>query len=118
QAAFRKVRRLLNILEARKGRGLVGPVEFAGIDASDRNAHLPERLAEGSRQRLAVVVEIALRGNVVQMEGVSVGLIGERGAVADNDDEAATAQSRCQRLIVNRCRRLSECGRGCNKAAR
>jgi hypothetical protein len=52
------------------------------------------------------------------MVKVSIGLIRERGAVADNDDEVAAAQNRRQRLIVYGGRRSSECGKGCKSAAR
>jgi len=52
--------------ETGKYRGLVRTVELARIDVADRNAYLPERFAESLRQRLAVIVEIALCGNVTR----------------------------------------------------
>ena len=75
--------------EAGKRRGLVGAIEVAGMDLADGNVTLAQRLAKGLRQRLAAVVEIALRGYVLRMARVGVRLIGKRRAVPRDDDVAA-----------------------------
>jgi hypothetical protein len=44
------------------------------------------------REHLALVIEIPLRGNVVEIERASAGLIGEGGAMADDDHETPGPQ--------------------------
>src|SRR5499433_4578513 len=79
EAALREVRRLLDVLEAGKDSGLVGPIVLAGIDLADRDPEPTQGLAELPRQRVALVVEIALSRDVLEIERVGVGLVGKRG---------------------------------------
>ena len=58
-----------------KNSRLVSAVIFAGIDLSDGNAGLTKPITEGLRQRLALVVQIALGGDVVEVKRIGIGLI-------------------------------------------
>ena len=40
-------------------------------------------------QRLALVVQIALGGDIVEIEWIGIRLVGKRGAVAKNNDQPA-----------------------------
>jgi hypothetical protein len=68
EAAFSRIQSLLDIREIGEGRSLIGAIKLA------------ERRAEGPCERLAAVVEIALRGSVVEIERVGIRLIGKRRA--------------------------------------
>src|SRR5262249_48324712 len=90
----------------------------AGIDLADRHAALAQRLAEGFRKRLAVVIKIALGGDVLGVERIGVGLVGEGRPVPHDDDMAAGPQSGGKRFVVGgRLRVRNERERG-EKAAR
>ena len=73
-------------------------VEQACIDLADRRADLAQGVAEGFRQCPALLVEVALGRDIVRMERIRVGLVGECGAMAHEDDEPAGAQ--CVRETV------------------
>jgi len=118
EATFGQIRGLLDVRETGNRRGFVGAVEFAGVDLADRNAGLAQRLAEGPCERLAVVIEIALRGNVLEIERVGVGLIGECRAVANEDHKSTIPQGSCKRLVVPRRLSPGACRKHCEKAAR
>ena len=81
EATFGEVSRLFDILKTGKHGGLVAAVIFAGIDLADRHADLT--------QRIALVVQIALGGDIVEIEWIGIRLVGKRGAVAKNNDQPA-----------------------------
>src|SRR5207248_10065763 len=78
---------------------------FAEKDNADGYMGLTKGIAKCLCQRLAIVVEIALSRNVVEVERIGVGVIGESGAVSDHDDKIARAQSLRDLPIVGVCRR-------------
>ena len=66
QSALGQVRRFLNLRETGNDRRLVSPVILAGINPADGHPGLTKSVTKGLRQSLALVVKIALRGNVVE----------------------------------------------------
>ena len=77
ETALGNVCGLFDILEARDDRGLVCSVVLAGIDLADRNPRLMHGVAESLCQGLALVVEISLSRDLVEVEWISVRLIRE-----------------------------------------
>lgn len=61
-----------------------------------------QRIAELLCEHLALFVQIPLGGDIVEIERVSVCLIGKRGAVAQNNDKAAGPQRLRDLLIARR----------------
>jgi hypothetical protein len=59
------------------------------VSLPDRNADLAQRIAELLSEHLALVVQIPLGGDIVEIEGISIRLIGKRGAVTENNDQPA-----------------------------
>src|SRR6516164_2750698 len=100
EAALGEVSRLLDVFEASQYRCLVSPVVFAGIDLADGNAGETKTSPKCLRERLAVVVEIALGGDVVKIKRIGIGLIGEGGAVADDDNKPSAAQRRRKIVLL------------------
>ena len=72
EATFGEIRRLFDILKTCKHGGLVAAVIFAGIDLADRHADLTQRIAKLLCQRLALVVQIALGGDIVEIEWIGI----------------------------------------------
>src|SRR5215470_3378491 len=75
ETALSKICGLLDILEARDDRSLVGSVILAGKDLADRNPGPKERVAESLCQCFAVVIQISLGRDVVEIERIGVRLI-------------------------------------------
>ena len=50
----------------------------------------------------AFVVQIALSRDVVEVDRLGINLVGESGAVPQDDDEAASAQGLCEIFVVRR----------------
>src|SRR6267142_5483051 len=75
ETAFSDVRRRHNFAEAQQCAGVDRPLEHAGLNLRDGNLELVHRLANRFCKRAAVVVELALLGDVLRIEGVGVGLI-------------------------------------------
>src|SRR5262245_32204828 len=61
------------------------------MNLADGNLELAHRLPDRPRERAALVVELALLGDVVEIERVGVGLIAVRRAVAEDNHVAALA---------------------------
>src|SRR6516165_4770374 len=70
-------------------RGLIGTVILARVDRTDRNASLTQSSPKLLGKHLALIIEVSLGRDVVEIERISVGLIREGSAVADNDHETA-----------------------------
>jgi hypothetical protein len=83
---------LLDDLESGKHCRLIGAIEIAGKNFTNRDADLPDCFAERFRQILALLVEIALFGDIVEIDGDAIGLIRERRAVPDNNDISTGTQ--------------------------
>src|SRR5262245_31871379 len=83
---------LLDILEPGEDCRLKGSMEIAGVDVTDRNADLTDRVAKCLRQLFALLVEIALLGDVIEIEGVGISLIRECRAMPDDNDVSARTQ--------------------------
>jgi hypothetical protein len=77
---------LFDILEPGDNRSFIGSVVLAGENATNRNSGLTDGVAESLCQSFALVVEISLRRDVVEIERIGVGLIRECCAVANDDD--------------------------------
>ena len=58
----------------------------------DRDLQLAHRLADLARERAALVVELALLGDIGEIERIGVGLILMGRAVPEHDDVPAAAQ--------------------------
>jgi len=71
EAAFGEIRCLFDILKTSNHGGLVAAVIFAGIDLADRHADLTQRVPELLCEHLALVVQIPLGSDVVEIERVS-----------------------------------------------
>ena len=97
-----------DVAEAEQGAGVHRPLEHAGSNQAYRDPQLAHGLADRFRQCPAGVVELALLGDVAQIERIGVGLIRMGGAVAENDHVSALAQGvdrvrlRCRGLAVGR----------------
>src|SRR5262245_29201924 len=61
------------------------------MNLADGNLELAHRLPDRPRERAALVVELALLGDVVEIERVGIGLIPVRRAMAEDDHVAALA---------------------------
>jgi hypothetical protein len=90
----------LDVLEPGQRRRLVGTVEPARINLADGNPDLAERVPECHSRGLALVVEIALSRDIVEVDRLGIGLVGSGGAMAKHDYKAAGAQGLHQLLIV------------------
>ena len=101
EAAFGEIRRLFDILKTGEHGGLVAAVIFAGVDLADRDADLTQRIPELLCKHFALVVQIPLGGDVVEIERVSVRFIGESGAVTKKNDKA-TGPQRLRDLLIAR----------------
>ena len=86
QTAFGNIRGLFDVLEPGDDRSLIGSVVLAGKNAANRYSGLTDGVAESLRQSFALVIEISLRRDVIEVERIGVGLIRECCAVADDDD--------------------------------
>src|SRR5207245_9503905 len=71
--------------------------ESAGVRLPDRNRGTAEHLADRFRVAATLVVQLALPGDVVEIQGVGVSLIGMRGAMA-NDDHASPGAKELQEI--------------------
>jgi hypothetical protein len=89
--------------------GLHCAEEPAGIDLPERHRGRLECLTGGPGVPASLVVELALLGDIVQVQRIRVRLIRVRGAVAHDDHVA----SRLQRVhdVLDRRRALSPCRR-------
>ena len=74
--------------------GLDRAIEHAGVHLADRDLQLAHRVADRAGKRAALIVELALLGDVREVERIGVSLILMGGAVTDDDDVAALAQGR------------------------
>ena len=101
-----QVRRLRDVVEPGQGGGFVGAVELAGVDVTDRRADLPQRFAERPCRRLALVAQIALSAEIVEIDRLGVDLVGTGGAMAQHDHQPAAAQGLRQFLVVRRRERV------------
>src|SRR5580692_12082292 len=105
QAALSQVGRLLDVRETGDNGRFIGAVIFAGVDLADGNTGMAQRLAESLRQRLALVVQITLSSDVVEVKRIGIGLVGERRTVTNDKDETTGAQGLCDILVVRTGRR-------------
>ena len=80
--------------EAEQRAGLDRAIEHAGDDLADRDLQLAHRVADRAGKLAALIVELALLGDVREVERIGVSLILMGGAVTDDDDVAALAQGR------------------------
>src|SRR5262245_54238770 len=78
EAALGQIDGRLDLLEAGQHGGLVGAIELARVDLSDRNSCRSNRVAERLGKSLALGIEIALLGDVREVERIGVGLVAER----------------------------------------
>jgi hypothetical protein len=77
---------------------------LADVDFADRNTDLTDGVAKSLRQHIPLVVAITLRRDVVEVKRMGVGLIGEGGAMAEDDHKSSSAQYLCDLLIIGRRR--------------
>jgi len=75
----------LRLLAADQPRRFHRTEESAGVRLPDRNRGTAEHLTDRFRVGATLVVRLALPGDIVEVQGVGVGLIGMRGAMADDD---------------------------------
>src|SRR5260370_42714052 len=72
----------------------------ASVDLADGNNDLTEGVPESLRQPLALVVDIPLGHDVFKVERIGIGLIGEGGAMADDDHKPSSPQCLRDILII------------------
>src|SRR5207248_7185220 len=85
-------------------------------DLADRSSDPTECLPEGHGRSLALVIEIALRGDVVEVDGVGVGLVATGGAVTDYQYQAAGTQGLRELLVVGHRHARREPANQCGQA--
>src|SRR5262249_13586406 len=95
-----------------------GTIEIARVDFADRDANLADCVAKRSGQLLALLVEVSLFGDVIEIEGVGIGLIREGCTMPDNNHVSARTQRLHYLFLVSdrdlltqrlRQRRSSQC---------
>src|ERR1700722_8903835 len=111
QPTLGQISRLLDVRETGDDGGLKGAVIFAGIHLADGNAGLTQRVTERLRQRLALVVQITLSRDVVEVKRVGVGLVRKCCAMTNDKDETAGAKGLCEILVIRAGRRRGHCKR-------
>jgi hypothetical protein len=92
EAALADVGARRDFAEAEQLAGLDRSIEHAGEDLAHRNVELAHRLADGARQHAPIVVELALLGDIGEVERIGVGLILVGGAVPEHDHVSALPQ--------------------------
>src|ERR1700733_14194257 len=108
QAALSQVGRLLDVRETGDNGRFIGAVIFAGVDLADGNTGMAQRLAESLRQRLALVVQITLSSDVVEVKRIGIGLVRVRRSMTNDKNQTAGAQGLCKILVVRTGRRRSD----------
>src|SRR5262249_28613856 len=101
KTALREVRCLFDVLKAGKHRGLICTIVFARVDRAHRNASLAQSDPKLLGENLALIVEIPLGRDVIEIERIGVSLISKGRAMADNDDETASPQRLRDLLVVS-----------------
>jgi hypothetical protein len=88
-------------------------VVLAGKDFADRNPGLTDGVAESFCQGSALVIEVSLGRDVVEVERIGVRLIREGRAMTDDDNQSSVAQRLHDIAVVpGRVSRHCEAGRG------
>src|SRR5437588_1762029 len=75
KASFGEVDRCRQGAKAHQRPRLDRSIEHAGVDLSDRNPKLAQRIADCARQRATLLVELALLGDILEVERIGVGLV-------------------------------------------
>jgi hydroxyacylglutathione hydrolase len=92
EPAFGDVSSRLGFAEPKQRAGLDRPIEHAGVDLRDRDFQLAHRIADRPRQCAATVVELALLGDVADIERIGVGLVRMRRPMPEHDHMASAPQ--------------------------
>src|SRR5262249_46059401 len=102
KTALGEICSFLDVLEAGKHRGLIRAVILAGVNLADWNASLTQSSPKLLRQHLALVIEIPLGRDVVEIERMGGGLIREGSAMPDNDNKTASTKGLRDLLVACR----------------
>src|SRR5262249_11936231 len=83
---------LFDVFKSGEYRRLKRTIEIARVDFAGRDANLADCVAKCFGQILALLVEVSLLGDVIEIEGVGIGLIREGRAMPDNNHISAGTQ--------------------------
>src|SRR5262249_19024278 len=94
-------------------------IERAGLDLADGDPELAERLANLLGFRASRVVELALLGDILEIERIGVGLVLMSGAMTEDDHVSALAHGidplRLRlRALLRRRQQPDRCRNGCH----
>jgi hypothetical protein len=89
EATLRQVDALPDVLKSGEHRRFERAIKIARVDFADRDVDPSDCITKRFSQRLALVVEVTLLGDVLEIEGVGIGLIREGRAMSNKNDVSA-----------------------------
>src|SRR5215510_4053372 len=85
EAALRQVDCFLDVLESCSDGRLVSSIELARVDFPNRQSSLADCIAKRLCQLLALVVEVSLLGDIIEIEWIGIRLVRERRTMPDDN---------------------------------